>query len=129
MDKPEETPLPLTDASRKVAHRFFVILENRLQLLMVEAQEERERVLLFIWLGLGIVVFALLAGVALTVVVAVAFWRHSPVIALLALTGVYCAAAVFLYTRLLRLQRDWQTLPETLDQLRKDRECLEKSIS
>ena len=96
---------------------------------MVEAQEERERVLLFIWLGLGIVVFALLAGVALTVVIAVAFWQHAPVIALLSLTGIYCSAAVFLYRRLLRLQRDWQTLPETLDQLRKDRECLEKSIS
>ena len=96
---------------------------------MVEAQEERERVLLFIWLGLGIVVFALLAGVALTVVVAVAFWNRSPVIALLVLTALYGTTACFLYTRLLRLQRDWQTLPETLDQLRKDRECLEKSIS
>lgn len=128
MDKPEETPLPLTDASRKVAHRFFVIFENRLQLLMVETQEERERVLLFIWLALGTVIFALLAGVALTVVVAVAFWQHSPVIALLVLMALYGGAAVFLYTRLLRLQRDWQTLPETLDQLRKDRECLEKSI-
>jgi uncharacterized membrane protein YqjE len=129
MDKPEETSLPLTDASRKVAHRFFIILENRLQLFMVEAQEERERVLLFIWLGLGIVVFALLAGVALTVVVAVAFWNRSPVIALLVLTALYGTTACFLYTRLLRLQRDWQTLPETLDQLRKDRECLEKSFS
>jgi uncharacterized membrane protein YqjE len=129
MDKPEETSLPLTGASRKVARRFFVILENRLQLLMVEAQEERERVLLFIWLGLGIVIFALLAGVALTVVVAVAFWNHSPVIALLVLTAIYGAIAGFLYTRLLRLQRDWQTLPETLDQLRKDRECLEKNFT
>jgi uncharacterized membrane protein YqjE len=128
MDKPEETPLPLTDASRKVAHRFFVIFENRLQLLMVETQEERERVLLFIWLALGTVIFALLAGVALTVVVAVAFWQHSPVIALLVLMALYGGAAVFLYTRLLQLQQDWQTLPQTLDQLRKDRECLEKSI-
>jgi uncharacterized membrane protein YqjE len=86
-------------------------------------------VLLFIWLGLGIVIFALLAGVALTVVVAVAFWNHSPVIALLVLTAIYGAIAGFLYTRLLRLQRDWQTLPETLDQLRKDRECLEKNFT
>jgi uncharacterized membrane protein YqjE len=128
MDKPAETALPLADASRQVVHRFFIILENRLQLLMVEAQEERERVLLSIWLGLGIVVFALLAGVALTVVVAVAFWEHSPVIALLILTGIYGVAGALLYLRLLRLQRDWQTLPATLDQLRKDRECLEKSL-
>jgi uncharacterized membrane protein YqjE len=47
----------------------------------------------------------------------------------LVLTAIYGAIAGFLYTRLLRLQRDWQTLPETLDQLRKDRECLEKNFT
>ena len=74
---------------------MFVIVENRLQLLMVEAQEERERVLLAIWLALGAAAFGLLAGVALTVVIAVALWEHSAVIALLVLTALYTIAAVF----------------------------------
>jgi hypothetical protein len=35
---------------------------------------------------------------------------------------------VFFYAGLARLQRDWQTLPNTIDQLRKDRECLKKQL-
>lgn len=128
-----ETPLDsiphLADASKQVAQRALIICENRLELLMVEIQEERERVLRAIWLALGAATFGLLAGVALTAVIAVAFWQRSPVIALLILTVFYAIAAVFLYARLARLQRDWQTLPGTLDQLRKDRECLEKNLN
>src|SRR5450432_75679 len=77
----------LGDATKRIAQRAFVIVENRLQLLMVEAQEERERVLLAILLALGAATFGLLAGVTLTVVIAVALWEHSPIIALLVLAA------------------------------------------
>jgi uncharacterized membrane protein YqjE len=118
----------LSDATKRIAQRVFVIVENRLQLLMVEAQEERERVLLAILLALCAAVFGLLAGVTLTVVIAVALWEHSPIIALLVLVALYTIAAVVFYGRLFRLQRDWQTLPGTLEQLKKDRQCLEKTF-
>lgn len=117
------------DATKRIAQRLFVIVENRLQLLMVEAEEERERVLLAILLALCAAAFGLLAGVALTVVIAVALWEHSPIIALLVLTLLYLGAAVFFYARLVRLQRDWQTLPETLEQLKKDRACLARTFN
>lgn len=128
MESSSANGLHLGDATKRIAQRMFVIVENRLQLLMVEAQEERERALLAIWLALGAAAFGLLAGVAITVVIAVALWDHSPVIALLVLAALYTIAAVFFYQRLVRLQRDWQTLPGTLDQLKKDRECLEKTF-
>ena len=128
METSSDNGLHLGDATKRIAQRVFVIFENRLQLLMMEAQEERERALLAIWLALGAAAFGLLAGVAITVVIAVALWDHSPVIALLVLTALYTIAAVFFYRRLVRLQRDWQTLPGTLEQLKKDRECLEKTF-
>jgi uncharacterized membrane protein YqjE len=128
MDTPSLNELHLGDATKRIAQRMFVIVENRFQLLMVEVQEERERALLAIWLALGAAAFGLLAGVALTVVIAVALWNHSPVIAMLVLTLIYTLAALFFYARLIRLQRDWQTLPGTLEQLKKDRECLEKTF-
>lgn len=128
METPIDTGLHLGSVTKRIAQRFCVIVENRLQLLMVEAQEERERALLAIWLALGAFAFGLLAGVALTLVIAVALWEHSPVIALLVLTAIYAVAAGIFYMRLMRLQRDWQTLPETLEQLKKDRECLEKNL-
>ena len=127
--EPPATTGHLGDATKRLAQRVCVIFENRLQLLMVEAQEERERVLLAILLALSAAAFGLLAGVALTVVIAVALWEHSPIVALLVLTLLYTSAAVFFYARLIRLQRDWQTLPQTLEQLKKDRACLEKTFN
>ena len=129
METPADTVPHLADASKRLAQRALVICENRLELLMVEVQEERERILHAIWLALGAAAFGLLAGVALTAVVAVAFWQGSPVAALMILTVLYAIAAALLYVRLARLQRDWQTLPTTLDQLRKDRACLEKNFN
>ena len=129
METPSDTEPRLADVSKRLAQRALVICENRVELLMVEVQEERERILRTFWLALGAAAFGLLAGVALTAVVAIAFWRTSPIIALLILTALYAAAAAFLFMNLVRLQRDWQTLPTTLDQLKKDRECLEKNLN
>ena len=72
--------------------------------------------------------FGLLAGVTLTGAIVVLLWEVSRVAALLVQAGLYGATAVCLYRRLTLLLRDWQNLPATLDQLRKDRACLEKNL-
>jgi uncharacterized membrane protein YqjE len=129
METLSEAGADLTGAAGRIGQRLFVIAENRLQLLMVEAQEERERVLQAIWLALGAAAFGLLAGVTLTLVVAVALWGWGhPIVALLVLTAIYVIAAGVFYNRLAHLQRNWQTLTATLEQLKKDRECLEKNL-
>ena len=130
METPADTVPDLADASKRLAQRALVICENRLELLMAEVQEERERFLRAVLLALGAAAFGLLAGVGLTAIITVSFWQQSPVAALMILTALYTVAAALLYVRLVRLQRDWQTLlPTTLDQLRKDRECLEKNLN
>ena len=95
---------------------------------MVEVQEERERLLHAILLALSVAACGLLAAIALTAAIVVLLWHYSHVAVLLALTGLYGATAAFLYRRLAVLLRDWQNLPATLDQLRKDRACLEKTL-
>ena len=115
-------------ASKTVARRLLTIGENRLELLTVEVQEERERLLHAFLLALGVAAFGLLAGMALTALVVVLLWESSHWAALLALTVLYAAAGVCLYRRLAALRRDWETLPASLDQLRKDRACLEKIL-
>ena len=119
----------LVELSKRLARRLLAIGENRFELLMVEVQEERERLLHAIGLALGVAAFGLLAGIALTGAIVVLLWEISRVVALLVLTGLYGAAAVCLYRRLTRLLRDWQNLPATFDQLRKDRACLEKHLT
>ena len=96
---------------------------------MVEVQEERVRLLRAILLALGVAAFGLLAGGALTGAIVVLLWEPSPLAALLVLTSLYGLTAVYFYRRLTRLLREWQNLPATLDQLRKDRTCLEKHLT
>jgi uncharacterized membrane protein YqjE len=116
-------------AWKNLARRLLTIGENRLELLTVEAQEERERLLHAFLLALGVAAFGLLAGMALTALVVVLFWDCSHWAALLILTVLYGTAGICLYRRLTALLRDWQTFSATLDQLRKDRACLEKTLA
>jgi uncharacterized membrane protein YqjE len=118
----------LTTASRQVSRRLLTIGENRLELLAVEVQEERERLLHAFLLALAAAAFGLLAGFALSAAIVVLGWPYSHVAVLVPLTGLYGAAAICLYWRLAGLLRDWQTLSASLDQLRKDRACLEKIL-
>jgi len=119
----------LVETSKRFARRLLTIGENRFELLLVEVQEERQRLLRAILLALGVAAFGLLAGVALTGALVVLLWEFSRLAVLLVLTGLYGATAVFLYRRFTLLLRDWQNLPATLDQLRKDRACLEKNLT
>ncbi|MDR3460351.1 MAG: phage holin family protein [Verrucomicrobiae bacterium] len=119
----------LATTSKQFVRRLATIGENRLELLAVEMQEERERILHAFLLALGVAAFGLLAGVTLTAGIAYLLWTWSPVAVLLLLTAIYAAAGIYLYRRLTGLLRDWQTLAGSLDQLRKDRECLEKILT
>jgi uncharacterized membrane protein YqjE len=129
MEPPLTNAGQLAETSKRFARRLLTIGENRFELLMVEVQEERERLLHAILLALGVGAFGLLAGAALTGAIVVWLWEPSPLAALVVLTSLYGATAVCLYRRLTLLLRDWQNLPATLDQLRKDRACLEKNLT
>jgi uncharacterized membrane protein YqjE len=119
----------LAASSKQIARRLITIGENRLQLLSVEVQEERERLLRAFLMALGVAVFGLLAGMTLAAAIVVLFWPYSHIGALLTLTVLYGAAGVCLWWRLSVLARDWESLSASLEQLRKDRACLEKILA
>ena len=106
----------------------MTIGENRLELLTLEVQEERERLLHDFLLALGVAVLGLLAGITLTAAIVACLWSYSPVGVLITLSGIYGLSAFAICRRLTLRLRDWQTLSGTLDQLRKDRACLEKTL-
>jgi uncharacterized membrane protein YqjE len=119
----------LAATSKHFARRLLTIGENRLELLTVEMQEERERLRNAILLAFGVAVFVMLSGITLTAAIVVLLWAWSQVAVLLILTALYGAAGICLYRRLTGLLRNWQTLSASLDQLRKDRVCLEKILA
>ena len=92
----------LAATSKQFARRLLTIGENRLELLTVEVQEERERLLHAILLAIGVAAFGLLAAMTLTAAVVVLLWAYSPVAVLLTLTALYAAAGFCLYRQRFR---------------------------
>ena len=129
MEDSTASPGRLATIPKQIVRRLATIGENRLELLAVELQEERERILHAFLLALGVAAFGLLAGITLTAGIAVWLWAWSPVAVLFGLAILYAAAGLFLYRHLTRLLRDWHTLSTSQDQFRKDVECLEKILA
>jgi uncharacterized membrane protein YqjE len=119
----------LAATSKHFARRLLAIGENRLELLTVEVQEERVRLLHAFLLALAAAAFGMLAGITLTAAIVLLLWAYSPVAGLLVLTVLYSVAAVVIHRRLTGMLHDWQTLSASLEQLRKDRACLEKVLA
>jgi uncharacterized membrane protein YqjE len=128
----EETTVSLGQlgaTSKRFAQGLLTIGENRLELLAVEVQEGRERLLHAIILALGVAAFGLLTGITFTAAIVVMFLAYSPLAILVILTVFYGGAAIYLCRRLTALSHDWQTLSASLDQLRKDGECLKQVLA
>jgi uncharacterized membrane protein YqjE len=118
----------IADASRRAVQSALEIGANRLELLALEAQEARERLLQAFLLSLGVAVFGLLAGITLSCGIVLLLWPYSPVITLAILTLLYAGASVFLFARLNRIRYEWPAFADSLDQLRKDCECLANTL-
>jgi uncharacterized membrane protein YqjE len=125
MDHERSTQSAPGPTAKRLARGLLSIARTRFQLIRVELQEERERWILTLVLVLACAACAFLACIALTIGWMAVLWPHSPLLAITVPTGTYAVAAVCLYRRIRALLQDWQTLPDTLEQLRKDRECLE----
>lgn len=115
--------------TRRIAQRILTIGENRLVLLSVEIQEERERLLHALLLAIGAAVFGLLAGGTLTALVVVGLWSYSPLLVLATLTCIHGGAAAWLARVLLRQLREGHAFSASLEQLRKDRLWLDEVLA
>lgn len=119
----------LTVTAGHLMRRLLTVGENRLELLVVEVQDERSRLIHALLLAFGMVAFGLLAGMTLTAAIVILLWAYSPLLVLLSLTGLYVAMGGALCCRLAAMQRSWRPLSASLDQLRKDRACLERLVT
>jgi len=127
MDSP--TLPSLSQSARHLVRAVLALGQTRLDLLIVEIQEERGRWLTALVLALAGAVFGLLATMVFTFGVVVALWPVSVWLAIAVPLLLHGGLATWCAWRLLRLVRTWEFLPATLDQLRQDREALERALS
>ncbi len=102
---------------------------NRFELISVELQEERARLIQALLMTLGIAVLGLLAGISLTGAVAILLWKHSPGLVLIGMAAIQASSAWFLYRNLSRLLNIWTPMQGSLQQLEQDREALQRILS
>ncbi|MEY4690392.1 MAG: putative Actinobacterial Holin-X, holin superfamily [Verrucomicrobiota bacterium] len=112
----------------RFARRLLSLGENRLELLTLEVQEARDRMFRDFLLALAVAGFAWMALLAGSAAFMVRFWTTSPVAALLGLMGFHAMVGAGLLLRLLRRLRQWQALPDSLEQIRRDRQCIDRLI-
>jgi uncharacterized membrane protein YqjE len=128
METPSNHNSGLIDATKRVTWRLLAMFHNRVELLMVEIQEERQRALRAVLMATAAAFLSLLAGMTVTAVIACAAGTHM-LTALIIMAIVYIAGTVFFLLKLARMQRNWDALSSTRDQLQKDRECLEEHLA
>ncbi|MCU0784203.1 MAG: phage holin family protein [Verrucomicrobia bacterium] len=125
MDESETIRPGVLDTLRRLGTTVLAIFQNRLELLVVELQEERIRLFNALLLTAAIVAlgFFTLAMAALALVIVV--WNQFGVKGLLLMSALGLISTLLSYWRLRVRLKNWPLLSGTLAELKKDRECLE----
>jgi len=101
------------------------LLESRAELFLLELKEERVRLVAALLLALTVGICALMSLLLVTFTVVVVFWDSYRIPVLMALTVAYLAGAVGAFVSLRRRLRRWRAFAASLEQIKKDRACLE----
>jgi uncharacterized membrane protein YqjE len=126
MDPSTEPSPGLFSSVRRLLNTALAGVENRIELFLVELREERFRVFDVLLLGCAAAVLGFMALLTVTVTLVVIFWDSARVQVLVVLSACYSLAAMGVLWRLKVRLRNWSSFPATLDELKKDRVCLEE---
>jgi uncharacterized membrane protein YqjE len=115
----------LLGSLRGLADGLIGSAHDRLELLAVELQEEKHRLIqIFLWIS-AIVFLALLALMFVSFSLVILFWDTARVAVVCVLAGLYTAACVGAIIGFQRfLKRQPKPFAATLGELREDRECI-----
>jgi uncharacterized membrane protein YqjE len=101
-------------------------LENRIELFLLEAKEDRLRLFDALCLAVVAVVLAVMTMVLATFTIVVIFWDTHRLLALAIITLAYAAGATATFIRLRTRLKKWHSFQATLEELQKDRACFKE---
>jgi uncharacterized membrane protein YqjE len=126
MDTTTESSPGLFSSVKRLLNTALTGVENRFELFLVELREERFRVFEVLLLGCAAAVLGFMALLTVTVTLVVIFWDAARVTVLVSLSAGYLLAAFVTLWRLRTRLRNWSSFSATLDELKKDRACLDE---
>jgi len=125
MSESSEGPGGVLSAGKRILRSVSELAQARFELFLVELKEERIRLFDAVLLVVVGVICALMTLVLLTFTLVLVFWDHR-VLVLILLISIYGLTAGGAIWTLRRRLRDWNAFAATLDELKKDRACLDK---
>jgi uncharacterized membrane protein YqjE len=126
MSEPPKSGAGLSQSVRRILDSALALVENRLELLIIEFHEERIRLLRAAIFVLALFVCGGLALMLATLAILLLFWDNGRWIALAALLAGYSAGGFYCWHRLNQLLQSSAAFSATLEQFRKDLECLRR---
>ena len=120
MDDTNGAEKGLLGSSKRVLRACAAIAQNRLELFLVEWQEERSRLFEMLLLAAGAVACGLMALITISFLLVEAFGEEHRLAVLIGLCLVYTLAAAMAFRQLSSRLRTWQAFPATLAELKKD---------
>lgn len=121
----QEVPPHFLETLRRIGAGALGMLQNRLELLIVELHEERFRLFDALLMVLAIVALGTCTLALAAAAVVVLLWKSCGILGLFILGGVCLVLTLVVCWRLYLRFKNWPLLAGTIEQLKKDRECLE----
>jgi uncharacterized membrane protein YqjE len=111
---------------RRLVDTGLGLAQNRLELLSVELQEEKHRLVELLALTFTTVALGLMALIVISFTIVVLFWENGRLPVLIILSVLYIGATLWASFSLRALMRNGdRPLRSSLEELAKDRECLQ----
>jgi uncharacterized membrane protein YqjE len=126
MEEPGERTPGVFGSLRRLLKTVLAIVHSRLELFLVEAQEERWRLLNVLLLTGIVLILALMTLMAVTLTVVVVCLEAERLDLVIALVLLYLAATIFAFWRLHTRLKSWVPFADTLAELKKDKACLDE---
>jgi uncharacterized membrane protein YqjE len=125
MDESKESSGVLLGAVRRLIDTGLGLAQTRLELLSVELQQEKNRLIeLLAWVLIA-VVLGLVALILVSFTLVVVFWDSGRVVILVLLCALYVGGATWAVQRARKiLKQSRAPLKDSIDELKKDRACL-----
>jgi uncharacterized membrane protein YqjE len=125
MSEEHDKSAPGIQASvEKLLRTLVAVVHNRIELLVVEAQEAQLRLFSLLLVTAATVMCGLMTQVMLALAIVLAVGPEHRVAAAAVITGLYLLATSVLFWRLRVKLKDWSAFSATQAELRKDREWL-----
>lgn len=125
MSEASETKHGVWASVRRILDTLLATVQNRIELLAVELQEEKCRMVEAILCAVAVAALGLMTLSLVTFTIVVVFWENGRLIALAVLTVLYLVGTLLAWRTLQLRLKSKSAFAGTIEELKKDRSCLE----